>query len=86
MELDVPNEIGGIANFDHPENDVYPMPWRVDKDYGFAPSRCILGSWNLNKGENMHDYYRMYMFTGMIKKEEIDEKWNSFSKETKKNL
>lgn len=84
MELDHDDETGGIAYFDHPENDVYPMPWRVDIGYGMAPSRCILGPWELKKGEKMHDFYRMFMFKGNINKEEIEAKWNEFSKIQKK--
>lgn len=52
----------------------------VDAGYGMAPSRCILGPWELKKGEKMHDFYRMYMFKGNINKEEIEAKWNEFSK------
>ena len=44
--------VAGIALLDHPANPGYPSPWRVDDNYGIAPSRCITGEWSLAGGES----------------------------------
>jgi len=47
-----PRRPGHIAILDHPENDGYPTPWRVDDQFGIGPSRAILGDLEISTRAN----------------------------------
>lgn len=75
----------GIAILEHPENPVYPTPWRVDGNYGISPSRCITGEWRLGQGETSLEYYRLFVFCGGIQAPTIENEWQTFAK-TKRRI
>lgn len=54
-----------IALFDHPDNPEHPVPWRVDDQFGFGPSRCIAGEWTLKRGETARFQHRLQMHVGI---------------------
>jgi hypothetical protein len=54
----------GCALMDHPANDEYPAPWRVDGDYGIGPARCAAGAWDLPAGATANFRHRVVLFTG----------------------
>ncbi|KRE63336.1 PmoA family protein [Paenibacillus sp. Soil750] len=68
----------GMAIFDHAGNPEYPSPWRVDGELGISPSRCIAGSWRLNKGESHLAQYRIVIYHGTLDANEIEKKWLSY--------
>jgi len=73
----------GVAILDHPNNPVHPTPWRVDGNYGISPSRCILGGWQLGKGEASLEHYRLIAFCGSINSAAIQNEWDIFSQTTR---
>ncbi len=69
----------GVAILDHPKNPVHPTSWRVDGSYGISPSRCIVGGWQLGKGEASLEHYRLVVFCGGIDSSMIENEWEIFS-------
>ena len=51
LQVEGRDDLAHIALFDHPENDGYPLPWRVDTQLGVGPARARLGDWHIKKGE-----------------------------------
>ena len=76
----------GIAILEHPQNPVFPTPWRVDGNYGISPSRCILGDWKLEKGESSLEAYRLFIFCGVIDSSIIEDEWKIFSQTERRIL
>jgi len=73
------NGPAGFAFFEHPSNPEFPNPWRVDENFGIAPSRSIVGSWLLAEGESVSNRYRLLVFTGEINAEFVQAQWSQFS-------
>lgn len=71
----------GIVLMDHPGNPEHPVPWRVDKQLGIAPSRSIAGEWRLAKDEETVSRYRLYIFCGDADPKYIEEVWKAFAAE-----
>lgn len=71
---------GNICIMDHRQNAGHPVPWRVDSQFGVAPSRCILGDWRLAKGATETNRYRVRIFTGKPDAAALDASWNAFVK------
>lgn len=70
----------GIAVLDHPGNACHPVPWRVDRQFGLSPSRCILGAWSLDAGEAVHECYRLFIFCGTVSRDAVDAQWRAYAK------
>ena len=70
---------GHVAIFDHPENEAFPVAWRVDGELGVGPSRQILGDWRLEKGERTRARYRLLVYTGERDPAELTEKWTEYA-------
>ena len=79
MQIDDRDEEAGIAIMDHPGNPEHPVPWRVDKQLGISPSRCIAGPWRLNKGQVQSCRYRIEVFCGKTDQRAIDHNWSKFA-------
>jgi hypothetical protein len=79
MPLEGTGRTGGFAIFDHPENPEFPTPWRVDGDYGIAPSRCIAGPWQLARGETARHRFRFLVFMNGIDATWIENQWQTFA-------
>jgi hypothetical protein len=69
---------GHMAIFDHPNNKGFPIPWRVDTQFGLGPSRQIAGDWKLNKGEIETVKYRIVIYTGSRDDTELNSLWKSY--------
>lgn len=69
----------GIAMMDHPDNPGHPNPWRVDNQFGIAPSRCITGPWQLPTGQDSTSRYRLFAFGGNIDVARIETSWRDFA-------
>ncbi|MBH55276.1 MAG: dehydrogenase [Opitutaceae bacterium] len=76
-----PDDWGHIAIFDHPENDAYPMPWRVDRQMGAGPARSILGDWNISAGESKTYKHRFVVYTGRLNDIHLNQDWKEYSGE-----
>ncbi|MFK7692046.1 PmoA family protein [Paenibacillus sp. HJGM_3] len=72
----------GLAVMDHPDNAEHPVPWRVDHQLGFAPSRCIAGAWSLPNGTSQTFRHRVYAFCGEIDRDAIEASWNRYIRRT----
>lgn len=72
--------LAGVAMLDHPGNHEHPVPWRLDRQYGISPSRCIVGAWSLSEGQSASERYRLLFFTGDIDGPAIDQAWHAFAK------
>ncbi len=79
MPLPGRKDDAGIAILEHPDNPVFPTPWRVDGNYGISPSRCILDGWKLGKNELSLETYRLLVFCGAIDSSETENEWKLFS-------
>ena len=79
VEIDGRSDHGHIAIFDHPDNEAFPVPWRVDNELGVGPSRQILGSWGLNEGERTTIRYRLLVYTGDRDPEELTRRWTQYA-------
>jgi hypothetical protein len=72
------NDHGHIAILDHPDNNDFPIPWRVDNELGVGPSRQILGDWKLNQGQAEKIRYRLVVYTGAFNREAVNDWWKSW--------
>lgn len=68
----------GLAIMDHPSNPEHPSPWRVDGQFGIAPSRCIAGPWQLNSGVAVTARHRVYIHPGATDPAAVAASWHRF--------
>ncbi|MEU8270121.1 DUF6807 family protein [Sphaerisporangium sp. NPDC049002] len=82
VRMEVPGHTGEaqVAVMDHPGNLEHPVPWRVDNEFGIAPSACVAGPWTLGQGEIRAFRHRVAVFAEPVGTETIDEIWTSFTK------
>lgn len=74
-----PDDWGNIAIFDHPENEGYPTPWRVDNQLGVGPSRAILGDWKIPAGEIRTFKHQLVVYTGLLNDIHMHEDWKAYT-------
>lgn len=85
MWLDVGLQVDGredmvhVAIFDHPDNDGFPQPWRVDSQFGVGPVRARLGDWNIGKGETAKVRHRLVAYAGGLDDTALTGDWQRFS-------
>jgi hypothetical protein len=84
LKLEGRDDLAQIAIFDHPRNDGYPTPWRVDGQWGFGPTRASLGSWTIASGRSATFRHQLVIGTGTLDEAAINASWRAFSGE--KNL
>lgn len=70
-----------VAILDHPENLEHPVPWRLDGQLGIGPSVSVVGSWQLDAGEERQFQHRVIVYSEPVESAEIEEAWASYSKE-----
>ncbi len=78
MEIAGLEKWGHIAILDHPDNDAFPTPWRVDSQLGIGPSRQILGDWYLDKGNTAIEKYRLVIYIGELDKLKMQNLWKNY--------
>lgn len=78
LELDGLEDRGHIAIFDHPDNDGFPQPWRVDNQLGIGPVRARLGDWQIKKGETATYRHGIAVYSGKLNDIEMNERWADF--------
>lgn len=79
MAIDGIEAHGRIAIFDHPANAAFPTPWRVDGELGVGPSRQILGTWKLARGETESARYRLFVYEGTPDIAALNRAWTDFA-------
>jgi len=81
LKLDGRDDQAHIAILDHPKNDGYPTPWRVDRQFGIGPSRAVLGDWKIAQGKSATYRHQFIIYTGNFNDLKVDEAWKDFSGE-----
>ncbi|MCB0631793.1 MAG: PmoA family protein [Lewinella sp.] len=79
MEVEGLDEWGHIAIFDHPDNDGFPLPWRVDGQLGIGPVRARLGDWQIKKGETATFRHEVVVYTGQLNDIAMNDRWAAFA-------
>jgi hypothetical protein len=69
----------GVAVLGHPSNPEFPPPWRVDRQLGVSPSRCVAGAWRLPAGAASTERYRLLVFAGPIDAAAVEAQWRRFA-------
>lgn len=72
------DDMAHIAIMDHPDNNDFPIPWRVDNELGVGPSRQILGDWTIPRGQTEVIRYRFIVYTGELAASEITSAWKEY--------
>ncbi|MEX2235179.1 MAG: PmoA family protein [Cyclobacteriaceae bacterium] len=78
LQVNGRNDLAHIAILDHPDNEVFPTPWRVDNELGVGPSRQILGDWSLAQGKAEIFRFRVIVYTGDHNPAEVNRIWKEF--------
>ena len=79
VERPFDTETYGVAIFDHPTNANHPPAWRVDEQGLINPNVSGLADWSLAKGESRQFHYRMLIYRGAGKKDELARRFREFS-------
>ena len=83
VEVPVPGRKDGkwghIALLDHPLNAGHPLPFRVDDQYGFGPSRARLGAFVIPVGKTMVQRYRLVVYLGDFNRGYVEATWKEFA-------
>jgi hypothetical protein len=78
LQVEGRNNLAHIAIFDHPDNQAFPTPWRVDGELGVGPSRQILGDWKIDQGETEVIRYRLVVYTGELDPAGLTRTWKNY--------
>lgn len=81
LALGGPRGWATIAVADHPTNPGHPQPWRVDGEFGFGPSRSILGPWTLAAGETVVSRYRLLVASGRLDAAAVEDRCGACTQE-----
>jgi len=68
-----------LAIFDHPLNNGYPQPWRVDGELGVGPARSRLGDWRIVQGQQETIRHRIVAYAGESTDADIMQQWSDYS-------
>ncbi len=78
IRIDGSDDPAHVAILDHPDNQDFPVAWRVDHELGVGPSRQILGDWSIPKGDREVIRYRLLIYTGALDPLEIADVWKEY--------
>lgn len=79
MKVDGRADLAHVAIFDHPANPGYPLPWRVDRQFGVGPSPSSLGEWKIARGKSATFRHGFMVYTGSLSEDEIGAAWKNYS-------
>src|SRR3954454_4446221 len=74
IQVEGRNDLAHIAVFDYPSNPGFPVPWRVDGQYGFGPNTEAVEN-RLEKGKTRNYRYRLIMYGGTLDPVEMSHAW-----------
>ncbi len=86
MKIEGSDDLAHIALLDHPLNNGYPLPWRVDAQLGVGPSRATLGEWKIPRGKPAIFRHQLVVYTGAFNDVAIDEAWRAYTGERSDNV
>lgn len=78
MEIDGLDEWGHIAIFDHPDNEGFPQPWRVDGQLGVGPVLAKMGDWHIKKGEIKTIQHQIVAYMGKLDPIKMNDIWGDY--------
>lgn len=78
MEIEGLEQWGHLAIFDHPDNDGFPQPWRVDDQLGVGPVRARQGDWHIKAGETATFRHQVVAYSGEMSDITLNELWGDF--------
>ncbi len=79
LVVDGRDDMAHIAVFDHPDNEGYPQPWRVDGQLGVGPVRARSGDWSIAAGETEFIRHQLMLYTGEKSDIEITDAWTEYA-------
>ena len=79
LRLEGRDDTAHIAIFDHPDNEGFPQPWRVDGQFGVGPVRARLGDWKIEQGETETIRHRLIAYSGGLDDTALTNDWKKFS-------
>ena len=82
VAIDGRKDAGHIAILDHPDNDGFPQPWRVDGQLGVGPARARLGDFAIKKDETRTIQHRLVVYTGELDSLGLTEMWSRYTGRT----
>ena len=77
IQVDGRNDLAHTVIFDHPDNNGFPVSWRVDDQFGFGPDRSWR-EWKMEKGQTEALRYRLIAYTGEFNSAEIADAYKIF--------
>lgn len=80
MDIEGRDDFGRIAIFDHPSNNGFPLPFRIDGQFGVGPARARLGDWNIKKGQSANMKHRLLVYSGEYDELKIRNAWQEYSR------
>jgi putative membrane-bound dehydrogenase-like protein len=79
VQVDGRTDLAHVTIFDHPSNNGYPLPWRVDKQFGVGPTRATLGEWKIAQGKSATFRHGFMIYGGTLSEDEITAAWKNYS-------
>ena len=79
LQLPGRNDLAHVAIFDHPDNEEFPQPWRVDYQLGVGPVRARLGDWTIESGTESVIRHRILVYTGVINDVDMRANWETYT-------
>lgn len=81
LKIEGRDDLAHLAIFDHPSNRGYPLPWRVDDQFGVGPSPATLGKRSLARGVTETFRHRLMAYTGATSDVKVDVAWRTYTGE-----
>jgi Methane oxygenase PmoA len=80
IQVEGRNDLAHIAVLDYPDNPGFPIPWRVDGQYGFGPNTEAVEN-RLEAGKTRTYRYRLIAYGGTLDPAAMSRAWKDFVKE-----
>ena len=79
IQLEGREDFAHVAIFDHPSNDGFPQPWRVDGQLGVGPVRARMGDWHIPEGTEATVRHRLLVYTGALDDVTMRTRWEEYA-------
>jgi putative membrane-bound dehydrogenase-like protein len=79
MQVEGRDDLAHVAIFDHPDNAGYPLPWRVDDQFGVGTARARSADWTIKKGDTEVIRHRLVAYTGTLDDVALTAAWSDYS-------
>ena len=81
LHLEGRDDLAHVAIFDHPDNNGFPQPWRVDGQLGVGPVRARMGDWTIAEGQTEVIRHQLVLYTGKMDDVALNNAWVEYSGE-----